>query len=75
MPKKANKPDLEASASTTDDANDDKQESVLLAIQSVKQVLLAKMDEKATAQSVELRTQIGQFQTELRGAVDKITNE
>lgn len=74
MPKKANKPDLEASASTStaDDANDDNQESVLQAIQSMKQVLVAKMEEKAPAQSEELRFQIGQIQTELRSAVDKI---
>lgn len=68
MPRKANKPDLEASASasTADNANDDNQESVLQAIQSMKQVLVAKMEEKATAQSEEFRFQIGQIQTELR---------
>lgn len=59
--KKANKKDLEASASasTADNANDDNQESVLQAIQSMKQ-------------SEELQIQIGQIWTQLRGGVDKI---
>lgn len=38
-----------ASASTTEDANDDNQESVLLAIQSVKQVLLEKNEREGNS--------------------------
>ncbi|XP_049889985.1 uncharacterized protein LOC126383499 [Epinephelus moara] len=78
MPKnrQGNKSESEAnanvSASAADDANDDNQQTVLLAIESLKQDLMAKMEEKATAQSAELRSQIGQIQTELRCAVEQV---
>ena len=80
MPKsrQGNKSELEAnananaSASSPDDTNDDSQQAVLLAIESLKQDLTAKMEEKATAQSAELRSQVGQIQTELRCAVEQV---
>ena len=55
-----------------DDANEDSQQVVLLAIQSLKQDVMAKIDEKATAQSAVLKSQIGQIQTELLCAVEKV---
>lgn len=65
-------PEANANASAADDADDDNQQVVLLAIKSLKQDLMAKMEEKATAQSADLRSQIGQIQTELRCAVDQV---
>lgn len=75
------KPELEAnananaSASEADEANEateDGQQVVLLAIQSLKQDLMAKIEEKATAQLAVLQNQIGQIQTELLCAVEKV---
>ena len=61
-----------ANASAADDASNNNQQAVLLAFESLKQDLMAKMEEKATAQSAELRIQIGQFWTELRCAVEQV---
>lgn len=60
-----------ANANEAEDANDDSQWAVLLAIQSLKQDLKAKIEEKATAQLTELQSQISQFRTELLDAVEK----
>lgn len=68
-------PEANANASTADDANKDNQQEVLLAIQSLKQDLMAKMEEKATAQSAELWSQIGQIQTELRCVLDQANKQ
>ena len=47
------------------------QHAILQAIETLKQDLMAKIEEKALAQSTELRSQVAQIQTELRNAVEK----
>lgn len=61
-----------AGASETDDANKDSQKAVLLAIQSLRQGLMAKIEEKATAQLAVLQSQMSWIQTELLCVVEKV---
>lgn len=75
--RQGNKTESEANANANvgaseDDANEDSQQVVLLAIQSLRQDVMAKIEEKATAQLAVLQSQIGQIKTELLCAVEKV---
>ncbi|KAL3051929.1 hypothetical protein OYC64_002035 [Pagothenia borchgrevinki] len=61
-----------ANANLADDADINDQHVVLNAIASLKQDLLAKIEEKAIAQSAELQIQTTQIWTELRSVVEQV---
>ncbi|KAF3844369.1 hypothetical protein F7725_007532 [Dissostichus mawsoni] len=67
-------PAAEASdnANLADDADINDQHVVLNAIASLKQDLVAKIEEKAIAQSAELQIQTTQIRTELRSVVEQV---
>ncbi|KAI9538771.1 hypothetical protein NQZ68_012424 [Dissostichus eleginoides] len=64
--------DASANANLADDADINDQHVVLNAIASLKQDLVAKIEEKAIAQSAELQIQTTQIWTELRSVVEQV---
>lgn len=79
MPQVRGKKDTETEANAAPHATARKamadageQQTVLQAINTLKVDLLAKMDEKASAQTAELRDQIGKLQAELGNALEQV---
>ncbi|KAK1892080.1 LINE-1 type transposase domain containing protein 1 [Dissostichus eleginoides] len=64
-----------ANANLADNADINDQHAVLNAIASLKQDLVAKIEEKAIAQSAELQIQTTQIRTELRSVVEQVNKK